>query len=142
MRDLWALLPTAARARLWPATFAFSNEHRFHVVVMPHADGPEWRTYAKEAEAGDYPEGRYEFALQTAVEDGNQGEFDGLLARRSRGQTIWLAIGLVAGFSSSRRRATPRSRTTPAAAAALQKQAKINDEHKPHLPAERMGDSR
>jgi hypothetical protein len=51
-----------------------------------------------EAEAGDYPEGRYELALQTAVESNNQPEVDALLARRSRAQMIWLAIILLAGF--------------------------------------------
>src|SRR5262249_11220009 len=68
VRSLWALLPTSTRAELWPATFAFSNAHRFHVVVVPRAAGPDFDYYVDEARAGDYPEGRYELNLQIAVE--------------------------------------------------------------------------
>src|SRR5205807_3745604 len=84
IRDLWALLPTSTRYTTWPATFAFGNAHGFHVVIVPQADGPAFEHYTREAEAGDYPEGSYELALQHAVESANQAELQGLLARRSR----------------------------------------------------------
>src|SRR5205814_1475881 len=45
VRTLWALLPTASRAELWPATFAFGNALGFHVVVTPRADGPDYAGY-------------------------------------------------------------------------------------------------
>ncbi len=96
VRSLWALLPTQARAEMWPASFSFSNAQRFHVVVVPRAGGPEFEYYVPEERAGDYPEGRYELALQTAVERGNQEEVDALLARRSRPQTLRLALTLLA----------------------------------------------
>lgn len=95
VRDLWSLLPSEERGRLWPATFCFSNAHRFHVAVTPRASGPEFAGYLPEDQAGDYPEGRYELALQTAVESGNQQELDGLLARRSRAEAMRLALGLL-----------------------------------------------
>jgi hypothetical protein len=98
VRDLWALLPAATRAELWPATFAFGNKHGFHVLAAPDRAGPEYEHYVREEDAGDYPEGRYEFALQKAAEDGDQGELDALLARRSRGQTLRLALMLLAAF--------------------------------------------
>lgn len=99
VRDLWALLPWSSRAAFWPATFAFGNAHGFHVAVVPAARGPEYTGYVPEGQAGEYPEGRYELALQTAVEQGNQEELDRLLARRSRGQMVWLAVALLLIFA-------------------------------------------
>lgn len=95
VRDLWALLPTSNRRELWPASFAFANSHRFHVVVTPRAEGPDFASYVKEADAGGYPEGHYEFELQRAVEHDDQAQVDALLSRRSRSQMIWLAIVLL-----------------------------------------------
>jgi hypothetical protein len=93
LRSLWALLPTNTRVGLWPTTFAFSNALRFHVVVMPRAAWPELEHYVTEDQAGDHPEGRYELALQTAVEDGDQADVDALFARRTPAQ-MW-RLGLV-----------------------------------------------
>jgi hypothetical protein len=96
LRSLWALLPTQSRCELWPASYCFSNAHGFHVLAVPRAAGPEYEYHIPEEQAGDYPEGHYELALQTAVESGNQADLDALLARRSRTQTIKLALGLLA----------------------------------------------
>jgi hypothetical protein len=98
VRSLWALLPTATRTELWPATFAFSNAHGFDVLVVPRAAGPQYERYLTEPQAGDYPEGRYELSLQTAIEAGNQAEVDALFARRSRSQTLRLALWLLGIF--------------------------------------------
>jgi hypothetical protein len=98
LADLWLLLPTATRATLWPATFAFDNTNQFHVLAVPQALGPELDGYIPEAQAGDYPEGRYELALQTAVEAGDQAEIDVLFARRSRAQALRLAVVLLLVF--------------------------------------------
>src|SRR5262249_19210771 len=98
LRGLWALLPTSTRGDLWPASFSFSNAHGFDAVVVPRATGPEFDQYVFEEQAGDYPEGRYELALQTAVESGNQHDLDTLLSRRSRRQMLRLAVGLLAVF--------------------------------------------
>jgi hypothetical protein len=99
VRDLWALLPNSTRAVTWTASFAFGNAHGFDVVVVPQADELSFPRYTREEHAGDYPEGRYELALQSAVEDGDQREVDALLSRRSRGQTMRLAIGLLLVFA-------------------------------------------
>jgi hypothetical protein len=99
VRDLWALLPGSSRMALWPASFAFGNAHGFDVVVVPHADGPAFASYTREEKAGDHPEGRYELALQSAVEEDNQAEVDALLSRRSRAQTLRLAVWLLAAFA-------------------------------------------
>ncbi len=98
VRSLWALLPTNTRGELWPASFAFSNAHHFHLVVVPRAAGPEFEGYAHEEQAGDYPEGRYELALQNAAEKGHQDDLDSLFSRRSRSQTLRLALMLLAVF--------------------------------------------
>jgi len=98
VRSLWALLPNASRAELWPATFAFGNGLGFHVVVTPRAEGPDYANYVHEEQAGDYPEGAYELALQTAAESSDQAALDRLFRRRSRGQTLKLALALVLIF--------------------------------------------
>lgn len=98
VRSLWALLPTASRFDLWPTSYAFGNGHQFHVVVVPRANGPEYENYVTEVQAGDYPEGRYELAIQSAIESGDQGEIDSLLARRSRSQMMRLGLILLAAF--------------------------------------------
>jgi hypothetical protein len=98
LRSLWLLLPVASRAELWPTTFAFSNAHGFDVAVLPRAAGPEVEGYVAEEGAGDYPEGRYEHAVQAAAEAGDQAELDRLFSRRSRSQTFRLAVALLLAF--------------------------------------------
>ena len=81
VRDLWTLLPIGSRARLWPASFAYSTELRFDVVVVPRRDHVIESGYVTEEQAGDYPAGSYELALQTAVDDGDEAEMRRLLSR-------------------------------------------------------------
>ena len=95
LRDLWALLPTNSRREMWPASFAFANGGQFHAVVVPRDAGREVFGYIDERQAGDYPEGNYEWRLQSAVEHGDQKEMNALLGRRSRRQMIRLALGLL-----------------------------------------------
>lgn len=96
LRDLWALLPTSTRAELWPASFAFGNALGFHALATPRAEGPEFSGYLTEEQAGDYPEGRYELALQFAAEAGDQRELERLFARRSRAETFRLGVMILA----------------------------------------------
>lgn len=98
VRDLWALLPSATRCELWPATFVCANAGRFQLVVVPSASGPEFEHYIREPAAGDYPEGGYEYTLQKAAEEGDQAELDALFARKGRGQMLRLAVILLAAF--------------------------------------------
>jgi len=98
VRSLWALLPTSTRGELWPTSFAFSNAQGFDVLVVPRASGPDFERYVHEEQAGDYPEGRYEHGLQQAAEAGQQRELDALFGRRSRSQTLRLALGLLVVF--------------------------------------------
>ena len=123
LRDLWQLLPTRTRTELWPATFAFGNALRFHVLAVPQAAGDEFKHSHTEEQAGDYPEGRYEWALQIAVEDGDQRELDRLLRRRSQADTLRLAITILAvslvvlllvGLYNPRPTARKREGTKPA----------------------------
>ncbi|MFO0929520.1 MAG: hypothetical protein U0736_21250 [Gemmataceae bacterium] len=98
IRHLWTLLPSSTRLEVWPATFAFGNKLRFHLLAVPAATGDDYPGYVTEEAAGDYPAGRYEYALQEAAEQNDQAEIDGLFARRSRRQTIRLAAALLVGF--------------------------------------------
>ena len=93
LRCLWTLLPTRTRSRLWPASFAFSNALAFDAVVVPCAEGHDFATYVHEDQAPEYPEGRYELALQMAAESGDQAELDALFARRSQ-REVW-RLGLI-----------------------------------------------
>lgn len=95
VEGLWMLLPQTTRARLWPTTFAFSNELGFDVIVMPRIPLPFEEGYCLEEHAADYPEGRYELALQTAAEAGDQAELNALLNRRSSHDTLRLAVYLL-----------------------------------------------
>lgn len=95
-RGLWHLLPYQTRRELWPASFAFANELGFHVVALPTAPTPWPDGYLTDEQARDYPDGRYELALQTAAESGDQPELNRLFARRTSLGTIRLGLYLVA----------------------------------------------
>jgi len=94
LRSLWALLPTQERTKLWPASFTFSNVHQFDAVVTPRATDAEYEHYITEEKAGDYPEGRYECNLQSAIETGDQEEIDALL-NYSRSRMLRLIVVLL-----------------------------------------------
>jgi hypothetical protein len=119
LRSLWALLPTNERAELWPASFAFSNEHQFDAVVVPRATHAEYEHYITEEKAGDYPEGRYECNLQSAIETGDQQEIDALLNYSRSGMlrliVVLFVIVLVLSFAMTRLLPRPPSAPTTAA---------------------------
>lgn len=96
VRAAWQLLPDRSRAELWPATFAFADDLRFSLWAGPPAEGSRPPGVLSADQCRDYPEGRYELALQTAVEAGDQRELDRLLARRSSQDTLKLAATMVA----------------------------------------------
>ncbi len=95
LRGLWKLLPDRTRCDLWPATFANSVGLGFHVAIVPQAPTVWPVGYLTEEQARDYPEGRYELALQIAAEDGDQAALNKLFARRSSRDTLRLAIYMV-----------------------------------------------
>jgi hypothetical protein len=98
LRDLWALLPDSTRSQTWPASFAFGNALGFDVLVVPQATREEFPQHRTELEAAEYPEGRYEYNLQQAAEEGWQGDLDILFARRSPRDTLRLALVLIGVF--------------------------------------------
>src|SRR5262249_49338633 len=65
------------------------------VLVVPRANPEEYVEYVREEQAGDYPEGRYELALQVAAEAGDQRDLDALFARRSSAQMLRLCVLLL-----------------------------------------------
>lgn len=108
--SLWALLPTRERGELWPASFAFSNVHQFDAIVVPRAAGAEFERYIGEEKAGDYPEGRYECNLQSAIETGDRDEIESLLNyNRARMLRLIVLLGVVVlGLSLAMTRLLPR----------------------------------
>ncbi len=95
---LWTLLPDGVRGRLWPASFAFSNELDFDVLAVPRLDPEEYEGYTTEEQAADYPQGSYELAVQMAAESGDQAELERVLARRGSGEVLRRTALLLAAF--------------------------------------------
>lgn len=95
---LWTLLPYRLRPQLWPATFAFANDLGFDVLVTPRLEALELEGYTTETQAGDYPQGSYELALQTAAEAGDPRELDAVFQRRTSNDTVWLGVKLLVGL--------------------------------------------
>ena len=91
IRDLWQLLPDRVRCDLWPASYAFGNELNFHAAALP-APAPGFLT---DEQCKDYPEGRYELAMQVAIESGDQAEVTRLLNRQSSTAVLKLAAAMV-----------------------------------------------
>jgi len=99
VRGLWQLLPDRTRAERWPASFAFSDELRFHLAAVPGLDAaaPGAKPLTEEA-VKDYPPSSYELNLQIAVESGDRKALRRLLARRTADDTIRLALYII-GFA-------------------------------------------
>ena len=96
LRDLWALLPDSVRRSIWPATFTFRNDLGFDVLAMPSIPEGRISGYLDEAQVLDYPDSRYERHLQIAIESNDQPMLDKLLARKSTGDMIKLALIIIA----------------------------------------------
>ncbi len=95
LRAIWTLLPQTTRAKLWPTTFAFNNNLKFDILVVEKYSAEIYPGYTTEDQAADYPEGRYELALQIAAESGDQQGLDDLYHRRSIGETlrlVWILL--------------------------------------------------
>lgn len=95
-RDLWLLLPDSTRRTLWPASFAFSNELKFHLAIGPSFHVGEASPHLAEEMLRDYPPSNYELSLQIAVESGDRACLRRLLARRSADETLRLGLYMVA----------------------------------------------
>ena len=95
VRHVWKLLPEKSKAEINLATFAFSADLGFDIVVLTGVPATGIPGYLTAEQVRDYPEGRYEFALQHAAESGNQGELDRLFSRKTSREVLRLAIGMV-----------------------------------------------
>lgn len=94
-RDLWSLLPMSTQRQTWPATFAYSTNLGFGLLALPSIPVGGLPGYLNDEQVRDYPESRYERELQVAVEHGDQRTVDRLMARRSSGETLRLALLIV-----------------------------------------------
>jgi hypothetical protein len=96
-RSLWQLLPDSTRREIWPASFAFSQELKFHLAIGP-ALGTLEKQQLTEETLRNYPQSTYELNLQIAVESGDSDGLKRLLARRSSDETLRLGLYMV-GFA-------------------------------------------
>jgi hypothetical protein len=96
-RGLWQLLPDRSRVDLWPSSFAFSDELKLHLAVLPTlpAEFGTARPLTEEA-VRDYPPSSYELNLQIAVESGDRAAVRQLLARHTADEIIRLGLYIVA----------------------------------------------
>ena len=99
LKALWTLLPQTTRSKLWPTTFAFDNSLGFDVLVAPKLANIELRGYSTEDQAGDYPAGSYELALQSAAESGDETALRNLFHRRTNNEAMGLALKLLVGIT-------------------------------------------
>jgi hypothetical protein len=97
-RDIWQLLPDSTRREIWPASFAFSNELRFHLAIGPNFHSSDQKAQLTEETLRDYPPSSYELNLQIAVESGDRASLRRLLTRRSSDETLRLGLYMV-GFA-------------------------------------------
>ena len=96
---LWTLLPHSLRPRIWPASFAFADELKFDVIVVPRLTNLSLEGYTTEEQAGDYPQGSYELAVQTAAESGSARDLEIAFQRRTSNDTLRLGFKLLVGLS-------------------------------------------
>ena len=95
LRLIWDLLPDTARARLWPHTAANAQTREDFDAVITTETVAALPGVLTADQCRDYPEGRYELALQTAIERGDQAAVDTLFARRSSRETLRFAAALL-----------------------------------------------
>lgn len=92
VRDIWALLPDSARAELHPAEFDPGGNQVFALAIVP--ERPErWPPGTiDDDQVRNYPEGRFELALQIAAEAGDQWAFNRLMRRRTPREVLRAAV--------------------------------------------------
>lgn len=97
VRTLWNLLPYRSRFDFNFSTFSFQPMAELKYQVLPKEALPALLPVGVLSlqQTGDYPLGRYEQALQLAITDGDAGEFEMLLRRRTSRDTLRLAVGLL-----------------------------------------------
>jgi hypothetical protein len=99
VEGLWTLLPYSTRCKIWPASFAFSNDLGFDVIVVPRLNLGDFEGYTSEEQAALSPAGSYELALQTAAESGDQRDLETVFRRRNSNEILRLAMYLIIGMS-------------------------------------------
>jgi hypothetical protein len=93
MQAVWQVLPFSTRSELWPATYALSNALAFDFLAMSTHEADS--RYLNQRQIDTYPEGRYESRLRVAAQTNDADELAVLFRRRSRKQTLRLAVLLV-----------------------------------------------
>ncbi|CAN5514182.1 hypothetical protein BH11PLA2_BH11PLA2_09230 [soil metagenome] len=95
IRDLWQFLPHKARAELYPAEYCFEDGQAFHASVLPSVPAKLPPGQLNEEQVKEYPEGRFELAMQVAIENGDQAGLDKLLNRRTSREMFRFTVGII-----------------------------------------------
>lgn len=98
IRQLWQLLPISIQAQTTFISWTQQHECRFDIMMVPVIP-VEHPGYLIEDQARDYPESRYERALQLAIEFDDEASFQKLIHRQSSAQVLRLAFTLVLGMA-------------------------------------------
>jgi hypothetical protein len=99
-RNVWQLLPVSTRMIVFPCEYCLTENAAFHWAALPEVPAKLPPGFLHEEQVKDYPDGRYERALQVAIEDGDQRALDKLLARPSSRDVLRLTLlGLAAFFT-------------------------------------------
>jgi hypothetical protein len=98
IRKLWKMLPTPTQAEVRFATLAPHLGFGCDFTVLPEAPDVWPAGHANEEQTRDTPEGRYELALQVAVESGDEASLQRLLARRTSDQMLRIMASVVGGM--------------------------------------------
>ena len=96
LRLIWDLLPDSTRHRLWPHTAANGRTDDHYDACLTSEPATPSPGVLSAEQCRDYPEGRYELALQTALERGDGATVAALFARRSSAETLRIAAGTLA----------------------------------------------
>jgi len=100
-RAIWTMQPYASRIEFSFATFAFGPNLGVNAVAMPDPPAILPAGALNSEQVQDYPEGRYELAMQLAIEGQHQEEFDWLLRRKSSKQVLWTALLLIVAMTAA-----------------------------------------
>ncbi|MSR30727.1 MAG: hypothetical protein EXR99_04400 [Gemmataceae bacterium] len=96
-KNLLFLLPLANRLEIGLTLLPSVNNKNFQIQTeMPGKSGKEEPGAVLFSQAGDYPEGKFEYSLQWAVENEDLYELNRLYFRKTTTQVFWFACGLLA----------------------------------------------
>jgi hypothetical protein len=96
LQQLWQMLPSSIQLQTMLSTWNAAFDRRFQLQGMPQLPDALPKGTMSAEQVSDYPEGRYEYELQLAIDHDDQPRVDQLLSRRSSREVINQALMLLA----------------------------------------------